>query len=116
MVTRRRQSAVSAVSSEMLLLSLLRLLRNDNEDREIETEVGRDHRESLSRRRTSLPGRWEAHKKIARQAANSVIFSFPERTVRCGTADKDTQTNHLLDPLKELNNFIKKIMTHSIIV
>lgn len=77
MVTRRRQSAVSAVSSEMLLLSLLRLLRNDNEDREIETEVGRDHRESLSRRRTSLPGRWEAHKKNSQAGSQLSYFQLP---------------------------------------
>ena len=57
MITRRRSHP--AVSSEMLLLSLLRLLRNYNEEIETETEneEEREDLEYLWRRRSSLPSR-----------------------------------------------------------
>lgn len=54
MSRRRRQSAVS---SHMVLVSLLRLLRNYHEESETETEEEADNLDILSRRRSSLPSR-----------------------------------------------------------
>ena len=84
-------------SSQMFhLFSLLRMLRDDTEENEIEEEG--NNLDILPRRRSSLPSRCEEQKPP--HINLGYIFRLPERILRgCRTADKDTQTTqtHLLE-------------------